>query len=117
MKTWHPILPADELAPGQWHITTVQGRSIGIYRSPHKLYAILNVCPHNQAEICRGRVTGRMTFSPEKGVCYEEDALTLRCPWHHWEFDLDSGKPVISMPGKLKHYPVKAEAGEIWVEL
>jgi len=117
MKTWHPVLPEDQLAPNQWHITTIGNRSIGIYRSPHRLYAILNLCPHNGAEICRGRVTGRMLFSHEKGVHYSEETLTLRCPWHHWEFDLDSGKPVISMPGKLKHYPVKVEDGQICVEV
>jgi nitrite reductase/ring-hydroxylating ferredoxin subunit len=42
----------------------------------------------------------------------------LRCKWHGWNFDLDTGEcQTFKIPGCLKHYPFKKINGELEVSL
>ncbi len=116
--TWHAVADADELADGERKIVKLDGRSIGLFRFGDAYYAVLNFCPHAGAPVCAGRVTGRVVSDETGDIGYDAEALTLRCPWHHWEFDLPSGEAVA--PGvkqRLKTFPVRVSAGRVEVEL
>jgi 3-phenylpropionate/trans-cinnamate dioxygenase ferredoxin subunit len=115
---WHLVAEVGEIAPGKPKLVTVDNKQIGIFLEGGAYYAVLNYCPHAKAEICKGRVTGTL-FSPAPGEYdMRHDALVLRCPWHHWEFALDTGKAVISsVKQRLKTYQVKVEDGSIYVEV
>jgi nitrite reductase/ring-hydroxylating ferredoxin subunit len=38
------------------------------------------------------------------------------CPWHQWQFALDSGCSPVNPLSKVRTYPVRVENGEIWIE-
>jgi nitrite reductase/ring-hydroxylating ferredoxin subunit len=115
---WHAVAGVDEVAPGKAKIVTVNDKQIGIFQEGGNYYAILNVCPHNKAEVCKGRVTGTLFSSTPGEYEMRHDKLVLRCPWHRWEFSLDTGKSVIpSVKERLLTYEVKAEDGNIFVKV
>jgi nitrite reductase (NADH) small subunit len=114
---WHLVASVGELAPGKAKLVTVDNKQLGIFHEGGAYYAILNFCPHAKAEICKGRVTGTL-FSPAPGEYdMRHDMLVLRCPWHHWEFSLDTGKAVIpSIKQRLQIFQVKVENDNVFVE-
>ena len=101
-KTRHEICSTDALPVGERKIVEIGKRSIGIFNVAGDLYALKNTCPHQGAELCRGRVGGTMqpTDTPRQYV-YTMDGQVLRCPWHFWEFDITTGK-MISVPEPLR---------------
>ncbi|GAV06576.1 hypothetical protein RvY_16542 [Ramazzottius varieornatus] len=62
------------------YMVDVNGYRVGILRHCDALYAIENRCPHQQGPLAEGDI--------------EEinNTLYIVCPWHHWRFELDSGK-------------------------
>jgi 3-phenylpropionate/trans-cinnamate dioxygenase ferredoxin subunit len=116
--TWHDVAAVENLREGDRLVVEVAGRSVGVFRVDGDLHAVLNRCPHAGAPVCEGRITGRVVASPTGQVHYDADALTLRCPWHHWEFDLPTGRAVA--PGvrqRLKVFETRVADGRIQVRL
>jgi nitrite reductase (NADH) small subunit len=40
----------------------------------------------------------------------------LHCPWHGWEFDLDSGRCPEDVRMRVAVYPVKIESGRVLID-
>lgn len=115
---WHLAAGVEEVAPGKAKIVTINNKEIGIFQEGGAYYAVLNICPHNRAEVCKGRVTGTLFSSMPGEYEMRHDALVLRCPWHRWEFSLDTGRSTIpSVKERIKTYEVKVEDGSIFVAL
>jgi nitrite reductase/ring-hydroxylating ferredoxin subunit len=107
-------LPQDELPPGTCTIVTVGRREVAVLNDDGRLYAVFNRCPHQQAPLARGRVT-RMPVAGAVGeLRFDPDAKVVRCPWHHYEFDLDTGRCVAD-PARFRiaTYEIKVEGDEI----
>lgn len=116
--SWRWVARTEELTPGKAKIVKVDNREIGIFREQNNYYAVLNVCPHFHAEICKGRITGTLIAEDPDTLRMRHDLLVLRCPWHHWEFDIKTGKAIIpSIKQKLKVYEVKEENGDIYINV
>jgi 3-phenylpropionate/trans-cinnamate dioxygenase ferredoxin subunit len=108
----HVVARAADLGEGGRLIVDVAGRSIGIFRVGGRLYGLRNRCPHAGGELCRGRLLGRLS-SPAPGH-YEHDLgrPLVRCPWHGWEFDLETGASVVDARSvRVRPYEVCAVAG------
>jgi nitrite reductase (NADH) small subunit len=86
---WHEIGLATELERTGRLIARVEGREIGILRVGNKLHAIRNRCPHHGGPLCLGTVREREAGTP--GRYSQSGHMVLRCPWHGWEFDLETG--------------------------
>ena len=80
----------------------VDGRKIAIANSGSKLYAFEDRCTHAGAPLASGLLLGSM----------------IMCIAHGAQFDLETGKP-LTMVAKspIKTFPVKAEGGDILVDL
>jgi 3-phenylpropionate/trans-cinnamate dioxygenase ferredoxin subunit len=110
------VCPADELPPGARKMIEVNGRSVGVFNVDGTLYAIRNSCPHQGAPLCDGTVGGTMLPSDPQTYVYAEEPL-LRCPWHGWQINLATGRPVYNhRPGRARTYPVAVEDGQVVLE-
>ena len=112
----HAVATLDELAPGTRKIVTVAGKSIGLFNVNGTLVAVLNVCPHEFAPVCRGRVGGTTLPSAPGEFVWGREGEILACPWHGWEFDLLTGACLTDKRG-LKCYPVTIEQNTVYVTL
>jgi nitrite reductase (NADH) small subunit len=52
----------------------------------------------------------------DPGVYELTGRRTLRCPWHGWEFDLDTGVCLDEPSLRTAVYPVRVEGGRIMLE-
>jgi nitrite reductase (NADH) small subunit len=113
----HAVAAANEVVPGRGLVRTVGGIEIGLFAVAGGFRAYRNLCPHAGAPICRGEVT-RLTVPPARpGVRFEANGEVLRCPWHAWEFYLESGEHVSDPDTRLESFPVEVVDGQLVVSL
>jgi 3-phenylpropionate/trans-cinnamate dioxygenase ferredoxin subunit len=106
----HVVARLSEIPDGGRLIVTLQGRSVGIFNVNGRLYGLLNHCPHQGAELCRGSVLGKLEADGPGNVRWSDEHLLLQCPWHGWEYDLETGQSYFK--SRVRPYPVGVEGGE-----
>ncbi len=116
MRAWHEVGSLADLEREGRILARIGGREIGVVRNPEGggLHALRNRCPHSGAPLCLGSVRRRETGEP--GRYFVEDRAVLHCPWHGWEFDVDSGRCVDDERMRVAVYPVRVEDGRVLVQ-
>ncbi|MDQ0218145.1 Rieske (2Fe-2S) protein [Peribacillus cavernae] len=105
-----------EIETGKCKIFNINGRSIGVYYNGENYFAIRNVCPHQQAELCKGKISGTTLASKPHEYIYGKDGEILICPWHGWEFEIKTGQSLVDPDRyKVKVYDVSIENNRIMV--
>ena len=76
-------------------------RQVALFLHEGEVLACNNRCPHEGYPLCEGALD-------RSGV--------LTCHWHNWKFDLRSGTNLYGGDA-LRVYPVRVEAGRVWVDV
>lgn len=117
----HVVGKVSEVAPGERIIVELENRSIGVFNSGGEFFALRNRCPHQGAELCRGRLGGTTMPSQPGEFVWHREGKILRCPWHGWEFDIETGQSVFDpFKCRVRSYEVTLEPGkedEDWPEV
>src|SRR3954453_22754093 len=93
---WFIVAESADLGPGEVRALYYFGRDLVLYRTPDGAPRVMDAhCPHLGAHLAVG---GRV----------EQDCI--RCPFHGWKFDGDSGDCVEIPYGDMKAIPSKAHA-------
>ncbi len=102
---------------GKCTIVEIDGKEVGIARLKNGEYrAVRNHCPHKGAPVCKGFISGTMVPGAVGELVYDRDGEILVCPWHGYEFDLDTGAVIYQESSeKLLMYPVEVRNGEVVV--
>ena len=110
MTTRHEVCSASELEPGDRKLVEVGGISVGVFNVDGEYHALNNVCPHQLADLCEGPVTGTTT-SDEVGEFGEwvRDGEIIRCPWHGWEFEIESGESLFNPHVRTRSFEATVE--------
>lgn len=90
----------DEVSEGTPLVADVDGEEIAVFYEDGEYFAVNNVCPHQGGPLGDGKVENQCVY----------------CPWHGWEFDIESGDHAHS-DHSVETYPVTVEGEEIHVEL
>jgi 3-phenylpropionate/trans-cinnamate dioxygenase ferredoxin component len=103
MSNWVQACAADDIDEEDLIRFDHAGHSYAIYRSPDdKYYATDGHCTHEQVHLCDGLVMDHI----------------IECPKHNGRFDYRTGEakgaPVCI---NLKTYPVKVEAGHVFIQV
>jgi nitrite reductase/ring-hydroxylating ferredoxin subunit len=106
---------ADELRPGDRVIRDFDGISIGVFNVGGRFYALHNRCPHKGGALCRGPVTGTNLATSDFHYVYGREGEILRCAWHGWEFEIETGRSLVDSRVRAKTYPVEVEDGGVYV--
>jgi 3-phenylpropionate/trans-cinnamate dioxygenase ferredoxin subunit len=91
-----PVAKLDEIPDGGMRQFVAHGEPIGLYRVGDQVYAIHDVCTHEQTYLTDGE--------------FEIEDMEVECPLHGSRFDVRDGsvrilpatKPVASYPVKLE---------------
>lgn len=76
--------------------------NVAVFRtSGDKVFALLDSCPHKGGPLSQGIVYG------EK----------VACPLHNWQIELDSGCASAPDEGCTRHFAVKVEQGDVYLNL
>lgn len=111
------VAAAAEIPPGQRRTVEHGGVSIGVFNIDGTYRAVRNSCPHHGAPVCQGRLTGTALPSAPHTFVFGRQGRILSCPWHHWEFDLESSRCLTDERYSLRTYPVAVEDGQVVVDL
>lgn len=120
--TVHVVGSADEFDDGDRRIVEVDGLEIGVFRVDGEFRAYLNRCPHQLGPVCEGSFSGRQRASFERGSLefrleWSEETRVLVCPWHAWEFDVETGRNYPQREISLPSFPARVEDGDVVVEV
>lgn len=76
--------------------------NIAVFRNAEdEVFALLDKCPHKGGPLSQGIVFGRK----------------VACPLHNWNIGLDDGQAVAPDHGCTRRFPVRLEAGEVFLDL
>jgi nitrite reductase/ring-hydroxylating ferredoxin subunit len=95
---------------------------IGVFKVKGKLYAYENRCAHQGGPVCRGDVVGRFEEplgegGASLGLVESEERIDIACPWHGWEYDVETGEHIADREIKLRSFPVYEEDGAVFVDV
>ena len=104
----------DEVRREGCRVVEVNGRRVGVISVGAEFYAVSDRCPHMGASMCAGSLSGTFVPAGPHELVYGMEQRVLRCPWHGWEFDLETGRSLLE-PARvgLKTYPVTERDGEV----
>jgi len=116
---WHDVASTGDLIDGKSILVQINKQPVVVCLSQGQYYAIGHNCPHYDAPMVEGQLVGNKII----------------CPWHWWEFDLDTGHCLYApteqitemffssefmgnpQSVKLPIYPIRTEAGRIFIQL
>ena len=114
---WRRICDLDEITEDKFLIKSVKSVSIGIISVNGAPKAYLNICPHAGAPICKGKLTSLVVSNGIYDTKIEPLKRVIKCPWHAYEFDIETGEAILESCGRLVNIKSKVELGKIclWV--
>jgi 3-phenylpropionate/trans-cinnamate dioxygenase ferredoxin component len=92
------IIPADQLPVDERLFIEIEGRSVVVFNVAGQIFAIADVCSHDDGPVGEGDL----------------DGYAITCPRHGAQFDLRTGK-VLQMPAviDIPAYPVRVVRGTL----
>ncbi|MGH3022877.1 MAG: Rieske (2Fe-2S) protein [Gaiellaceae bacterium] len=116
MAEWVDVGSVADLERDGRLIARVNGREVGVVAEPDgTLHGIRNRCPHHGGPLCLGRISERVEGEP--GLYALAGRCVLRCPWHGWEFDLDTGACLDEPSLRAAVYAARREEGRVLVQV
>jgi nitrite reductase (NADH) small subunit len=123
----------EQAAPAEYHVGAIAdfaeasgilvragGLEVGVFMVRGRLHAYENRCRHQGGPVCTGEIIGRyeQVVLPDGTVAGErfaDDEVRIACPWHGWEYDLETGECTADRRFRLRRIEVRQRDGEAYV--
>lgn len=97
---WVDVAAVEELFEGAGIAFPAIGREIVLYLQDGAVYATDVLCSHGNARLCDGFLEG----------------FEIECPFHQGRFDIRTGAATgAPCTEAIRSWPVKVEAGRVWL--
>lgn len=105
---------------GECKIIVKDDLEIGVFFIGGRFYAYENDCPHLGGPVCQGRLFPKVEEilaedKTSRGLRFSEQKIHIVCPWHGYEFDIQTGVHPADNRIRLRKFEVKVRAGEVYV--
>ncbi len=108
------VAKASDVPPGSRLLVNVDRHEIAVFNVDGKLYAVLNRCPHRGGALGMGNIVSAVTSAVPGKLQVDTSMKLLVCPWHRWEFDIETGQSWCdAMDPARRRYVVKPFAVEV----
>jgi nitrite reductase (NADH) small subunit len=109
-----------EFAGDDRKVVSVDGREVVVFRWRDRLYALENDCLHMGGPVGEGLLLGRVEAVLDDqrrvvGERFSEDEMHLVCPWHGWEYDIETGACAGLPRRRLRRYQAVEREGRVYV--
>lgn len=113
----HEVCAAAALQAGEMMETTVGTVTIVVARGHQgRLYAFSGRCVHQGAPLWRGRLLAGVEGARPGDFRPANGREVLKCPWHGYEYELESGRVLFDPRRGLRTFPVYEDDGRVVVE-
>ena|ERR1700728_4219795 len=105
--------------PGR-KVVAVDGIEIGVFYIKGKFSAYRNICPHLGGPVCQGKIMPRVEEDltadrKSRGLVFSKAKTNIVCPWHGYEFDIETGCHQGNPRLRLRALEVRISAGQVFV--
>jgi nitrite reductase/ring-hydroxylating ferredoxin subunit len=116
------VARAGEIAEGDRRLVQAGRLVVGVFRIHGRYYAYRNRCVHQGGPVCQGTILGKVeaVLAPDRHVVRErfsEDEIHIVCPWHGYEYNIETGACATSPDLRLTAYQVIERDGGIYVRV
>jgi len=116
------VCKSAELPEAGVRLANVNGVEIGFYRHEKRVFAYRNICPHQGGPVCEGIRIPKVNIEllPDGAFgrhVFDHNEMHIVCPWHGYEFKLETGESAGDPKVRLKRYPVTEKDGSIYVDI
>jgi nitrite reductase (NADH) small subunit len=87
------VAAVDDIEVNRGIAVDVNGIEIAIFNVEGEFYGISNRCSHQNGPMCKAgeaKINAEETWTKSRGGVNPDDC-TVACPWHLWEWDLETG--------------------------
>lgn len=95
------LIAEDDVPEGEGRCVETQDRVLAVFQCEGEFYVTDNACPHAGGNLAGGYIEGQILF----------------CPWHHWPFNIKTGRCPQSESVWVQTYPVSVENGRVRADL
>jgi nitrite reductase (NADH) small subunit len=111
---------ASDLVDGQRLMVRLDGRDVFIFEREGRLYAFENLCLHMGGPVGEGILIGKVEAILDENRAHVRDRFSpteihLVCPWHGWEYDIETGECAANRRLKLRRYQAVQRGEDIYV--
>ncbi len=99
LEGWSWAGTPDDIEEDRARMVIAEGENIAIFKSKGQLYAINNVCKHQNGPLGEGKIV--------------DGCVT--CPWHGYQYLPENGQSPPPFTEKVATYDLKIVDGQIWV--
>lgn len=92
-----PVCTKDELPDNSQKVVSLGKKKIALFHFNGKISAMANACLHKAGPLGLGVVSAKY------------DGLYVTCPWHGWEYNIETGSAPPGFPDQQALYEVKLE--------
>ena len=87
-------------------------RAVAVFNVGGRFFALRDACPHQGAALSAGTVVSEITATRPGEYRFDSTHKCIKCPWHGWEYDLETGRSYYNPKGdRVKSYDVTVEHG------
>ena len=114
-REWHDVGSEGDLREAGRLVARIGGREVGVLLDHESgaPRAFRNRCPHHGAPLCEGVVRPRLGGDP--GSYRLAGGAVLHCPWHGWQFELESGRCPDDPRMRVAVYQARIAGGRVLV--
>ncbi len=99
MAHWKKVAKFQDIPEGAGVASSMGDQAIALFKCGGEIFSVQNHCPHRGAPLAEGELNG----------------LVVTCPWHAWQFNIQTGCNIDNPDLKVKSYPVKIESDDIYI--
>ncbi len=116
------VCKAGELGDGQVRLVSTGDIEVGVYRHAGKYYAYRNHCAHQGGPVCEGIMLPKVedVIAPDRthqGQRFNEGEMHIVCPWHGYEYKLETGECATDRRIRLQRFAVTEREGGVYVAM
>ena len=111
----------DDIGEGTGVLAVAGALEVGVFKVHGRVHAYENRCMHQGGPVCTGEIIGRyeQVLNPDGTVAGErfaDDEVRIACPWHGWEYDLETGECTADRRYRLRRVPTVVREGDVYVK-
>jgi nitrite reductase/ring-hydroxylating ferredoxin subunit len=103
-------------------VVDIGDATVGIFRVNGRLIAYENSCPHMGGPVCQGLIIPAVRELIDErrvstGYAFDESEMRIVCPWHGYEFAIETGAHPAKASIRLRRVDVEETGGDVYVTL
>ncbi len=95
------VMALEDLDDGFGTPVVIRGERVALFRQGDAVYALSNVCAHQNGPLADGRLSHGCVV----------------CPWHGWEYRIETGVSPPPFEERVPVFPVRIQEGRVYVAL